>query len=50
MVAPETCDYQNISQIFAILFRLGIHRGNVELGPKIGHFEVQMGVTFDKKI
>ena len=47
MVAPDMCDYQNISQIFDILFSLRIHRGNVKLGPKIGYFEVQMGVTFE---
>ena len=45
MVAPDMCDYQNVSQIFDILLSLGIHSGNVKLGPKIGHFEVQMGVT-----
>ena len=42
IVAPDT----NVSQIFDILFSLGIHRGNVILGPKICNFEVQMGVTF----
>ena len=47
MVAPDMCDYQNVSQIFYILFSVGIHRGNVKLGPKIGNFEVQMGVTFE---
>ena len=47
MVALDMCDYQNISQIFYILFSLGIHRGNVKLGPKIGNFEVQMDVPFE---
>ena len=46
MVAPDMCDYQDVSQIFDILFTLGIHRGNVKLGTKIGNFEVQMVVTF----
>ena len=47
MVAPDMCDYQTVSQIFDILFRLGTHRGNVKLGPTISNFEVQMGVTFE---
>ena len=47
MVAPDMCDYQYISQIFDILFSLGKHRGNVELGAKIGNFEVQIAVTFE---
>ena len=45
MVAPDMSDYQIVSQLFDILFSLGIHRGNVKLGQKIGKFEVQMGVT-----
>ena len=47
MVAPDMCDYQNISQIFYFLFSLGIHLGNVKLGPKIGTLEVQMAATFE---
>ena len=47
MVAPDICDYQNLSQIFYILLSLGKNRGNVKKGLKIGNFEVQMGVTFE---
>ena len=47
MLAPAMCDYQTVSQIFDVLFSLGIHRENVKLGPTIGNFEVQMGVTFE---
>ena len=47
MVATDICDYQNVSQIFYVLFSLGIHISNVKLGPKIGNFEVQMGETFE---
>ena len=47
MIAPNMSDYQNISQLFDNLFSLGIHKGNVKLGPKIGNFELQMGVTFE---
>ena len=50
MVAPDMCDYVTVSQIFDILFSLGIHRGNIELGPKIGNFEVQMGATFRENL
>ena len=49
MVAPDMCDYQNVSQIFYILFSLGMHRGNDKLGPKIGNFEGQMSVTFERE-
>ena len=35
MVAPDMCDYQNVSQIFDIFFCLGIHGGSVKLGPKM---------------
>ena len=47
LVAPDMCDYQNISQIFDFLFSLGIHRRNIKLRPKTGNFEVQMGLTFE---
>ena len=47
LVALDMCDFQNISQIFYILLSLGIHRGNVNLGPRIGNFEVQMDVPFE---
>ena len=47
MVALDICDYQNVSQIFFILFSLGKHRGYVELGPNIGKFEEPMGVTVE---
>ena len=47
MVALDMCDFQNISQIIYILLSLGIHRGNVNLGPRIGNFEVQMDVPFE---
>ena len=47
MVAPDMCDYQNVSQILDNLFSLGIHKGNVKLGPETGNFELQMGVTFE---
>ena len=47
MVAPDMCVYQNVTQIFDILFSLGKYWVNVQLGPKIGNFEVQMGVTFE---
>ena len=36
-----------VTTIFDILFNLGIHRGNVKLGPKTGIFEVQMGAEED---
>ena len=47
LVAPDMCDYQNIYQIFDILFSLGIHRRNIKLRQKTGNFEVQMGLTFE---
>ena len=46
MVAPDMCNYQTVSQIFNI-FSLEIHRGNVRLGPKIGNFEVPLGVNLE---
>ena len=50
LVASDMCDYhdyQSLSQIFYILFSLGIHRGTVKLGPTVDNFEVQMVVPFE---
>ena len=43
---PLTCLTTKSISDFLYLFILGIRRGNVTLGPKIGNFEVQMIVTF----
>ena len=47
MVDPDMCDFQRYLRFVYVLFSLEIHRENVKLGPTIGNFEGQKGVSFE---